>query len=452
MRVYSIKKQKYKRQNMRSIYAKFLLLFLFFGHSFGLFAQGVSLKEAVQMAIENRWELKNQQLQLQLSQGENDKLRAKWLPQVNASADARWNTQLQTSVFKNAPFANGQDVKLVLGVPFNNTLGLSAEQKIVDATAKYDRQINQANVESQQIALNKLKLDIKFVVIEAYYAALFQAEKMQFAQKTLQRAGNNLEVGKTKFEQGVLLKNDFDRLLLDENLAKSSLANAEQAYILSSKNLKYVIGEKAEQPLVLVETLENLFESVQGNPNVEGQRFEILQEQNALKINELTGQKQQTRLAPIISAYGNYTVLQLNDKFNPFSAGTWFPFNYDGVKLNVPVFDGKQTKLFKNDYAIRTQINKNTIEKLKADIDYEIQSAITSLNQEKMNLTDAKANLALAQQILQTDQLRYEKGTLLSSDLKNTEYSLQTAENNYLTSVYNFLVATVRYQKAVGEE
>ena len=54
------------------------------------------------------------------------------------------------------------------------------------------------------------------------------------------------------------------------------------------------------------------------------------------------------------------------------------------------------------------------------------------MNQEKANLTDTKANLALAQQILETDRLRYEKGTLLLSDLKNTEYSLQNAENNYL--------------------
>ena len=79
-------------------------------------AQKLSLDDALKMAIDNRFELKNQQLQLRIAEGEEAKLRAKWLPQVNASADMRWNTQLQTSVFKNAPFANGQDVKLVLGL------------------------------------------------------------------------------------------------------------------------------------------------------------------------------------------------------------------------------------------------------------------------------------------------------------------------------------------------
>jgi len=102
------------------------------------------------------------------------------------------------------------------------------------------------------------------------------------------------------------------------------------------------------------------------------------------------------------------------------------------------------------DFAIKAQVNRNNVEKLKADFGYEVRNTTNILNQEKINLEDTKANLVLAQQILETDRFRYEKGTILLSDLKNTEYSLQSAENNYLTSVYNFLVATVRYKKAVG--
>ncbi|AXE16685.1 transporter [Runella rosea] len=415
-------------------------------------AQRLTLNDAIKMALENRWELKNQQLQVQLAEGENDKLKAKWLPQVNASADMRWNTQLQTSVFKNAPFANGQDVKLVLGVPFNNNLGLSAEQKVYDAATKYDRQLNQATVQSQTITLEKLKSDLKLAVTEAYFAALFQREKLVLAEKTVERTKAYWEAGKTKFEKGALLKNDLDRLVLEFNNAQSNLNKSRQDEALSVENLKYQIGLKSEVVVELTENLTSLFlqnQSLSLESTID-QRPEILQEQAALKINELTEQKQKARLAPVVSAYGNYTALQLNDTFNPFASGTWFPFNYIGMKLNVPVFDGKQTALLKRDYAIKAQVNRNNVEKLKADFGYEVRNTTNILNQEKINLEDTKANLVLAQQILETDRFRYEKGTILLSDLKNTEYSLQSAENNYLTSVYNFLVAAVRYKKAVG--
>lgn len=414
-------------------------------------AQQLSLDDALKMAIDNRLELKNQQLQLRIAEGEEAKLRAKWLPQVNASADMRWNTQLQTSVFKNAPFANGQDVKLVLGVPFNNNVGLSAEQKVYDAATKYDRLINSETVEGQKITLEKQKIDIKQAVTEAYYAVLFNQERITLAEKAVVRAQAYWESGKTKWEKGTILKNDFDRLQLDVNNAQTALTKAKQDLKVNQAYLLYQIGLK-QTVLELTETLEKVLATSENTTpeTALDTRPELKQEQSALRVNELLQQKQKSRLAPLVSAYGNYTALQLNDKFNPFSSGTWFPFNYVGLKLNIPLYDGKQTALLRNEYALKTQVNRNTLERLKGDFEYEITNTATVLAQEKANVLDTKKNVALAQQILETDRFRYEKGTLLLADLKNTEYSLQNAETNYLNSVYQFLIAHVRYKKAAG--
>lgn len=430
--------------------------FVFFLLGIGLLpravnAQKIALEDALKMALENRLELKNQQLQLRIAEGEEAKLRAKWLPQVNASADMRWNTQLQTSVFKNAPFANGQDVKLVLGVPFNNNVGLSAEQKVYDAATKYDRLINSETVEGQKITLEKQKIDIKQAVTEGYYAVLFSQEKITLAEKAVVRAQAYWESGKTKWEKGTILKNDFDRLQLDVNNAQTALTKAKQDLKVNQAYLLYQIGLK-QTSVELTETLEKVLATSENTiPETSlDTRPELKQEQSALRLNELLQQKQKSRLAPLVSAYGNYTALQLNDKFNPFSSGTWFPFNYVGLKLNIPLYDGKQTAFLRNEYALKTQVNRNTMEKLKGDFEYEITNTTTVLAQEKANVLDTKKNVALAQQILETDRIRYEKGTLLLADLKNTEYSLQNAETNYLNSVYQFLIALVRYKKAAG--
>jgi len=170
----------------------------------------------------------------------------------------------------------------------------------------------------------------------------------------------------------------------------------------------------------------------------------------AFRLNGLNAQKQRAKNWPTLAAYGNYSVLQLADQFNPFQSGTWFPFNYVGLRLNVPIFDGGQARLAAKDYRIRQQINRNTVEKFRAEFDYEAKSAFKQMTQARLDIGETQKNVALAQQILATDQLRFDKGTLTLSDLKNAEFSLQNAENNYLTSVYNFLVALVRYKKAVG--
>lgn len=416
------------------------------------YAQKMTLEESIQTALTNRSEVKNAQLEIQVAQGENDRLKAQWLPQVRGAADVRWNTQLQTSVFKNAPFANGQDVRLVLGVPFNTTVGINAEQKIVDASAKYDRQLNAAKVEDQQIAREKTKIDLRQAVTEAYYAVLFNAEKVQLAQRALERAQAYQLAGRTKFDKGTLLANELDRLRLDVNNAQTSLKKAQTDQALSLENLVYQMGLAAGSPVQLADSLPSLFEKTIRTVSQESleRRPEILQEKNALKINELNEKKQSSRWLPLVSAYGSYTALQLNDVFNPFTAGTWFPYSYLGVKLEIPIFDGRQASLRKRDYAIQASINRNNLKQLDADFAYEIRSTATALAQEKDNLNDTRANLELARQILETDRLRYEKGVLLLSDLKNSEYSLQNAETNYLSSIYNFLLASLRYQKAAG--
>lgn len=140
----------------------------------------------------------------------------------------------------------------------------------------------------------------------------------------------------------------------------------------------------------------------------------------------------------------------MNNDFNPFAAGSWFPCNYIGHHAEVPIYDGKQAKLAAADYALRSQVNRLNLEKLKADTRYELQSARNNLELARLDLEESRKNIPLARQIFETDVFRFQQGVLLQSDLKNSELSLQTAENNYLAAVYNWLVADLGYRKAAG--
>jgi outer membrane protein TolC len=202
----------------------------------------------------------------------------------------------------------------------------------------------------------------------------------------------------------------------------------------------------------VADNLNDILKSTTENyQNLTEQRTEIKAEQIAIRLNAMNSQKQKARNTPTVSAYGNYSVLQLSEQFNPFQSGTWFPFNYVGLQAKIPLFDGGQARASAKDYQIRQQINRNTIEKYKLEFDYEAKNALKQMQQAKLDITETQKNVELAQKILERDKLRYEKGTLTFADLKNAEFSLQNAENNYLSKVYDFLVANVKYKKAVGD-
>lgn len=415
------------------------------------FSQSLSLEQAVQRGLENRIELKSQTLNVQIASTENEKVKARWLPQVSGSADLRWNTQLQTTVLPFAlPGSGESQTEIKLGRPFNNTFILQAEQKVYDANRKIDRAVNDTQVEAQKNNLAQIRVNLKQAITEAYYNGVFAKEKLNLSALAFQRAYSYFEVGKARFDQGSILKNDLDKLELDVSNARLAQTKNQQDYDLALIALQYQLNTNDKvEPAEDLQAIFNYSQIIENQSNIE-KRTEIKAEELNLRLNQLNAQKQLARNKPLVSAYGNYSFFQLAETFNPFEKGTWFPANYVGIRASVPIFDGRQARLAANDFKIRQQINTLNTEKLRNDFSFESKSTWNTLQQSKLNLEEAKKNIALAQRILETDKFRFEKGVILLSDLKNTEYSLQSAENQYLSSIYNFLIASVRYKKASG--
>ena len=415
------------------------------------FSQNLTLEQAVQRGLENRIELKSQNLNVQIASSENEKVKARWLPQVSGSADLRWNTQLQTTVLPFAlPGSGESQTEIKLGRPFNNTFILQAEQKLYDANRKIDRTVNDTQVEAQKNNLEQIRVNLSQSITEAYYNGVFAKERLNLSALALQRANSYFEVGKARFDQGAILKNDLDKLELDVSNARLTQTKNQQDYDLALIALQYQLNttDKVE-PAEDLQAIFNYSQIIESQSNIE-KRTEIKAEELNLRLNQLNAEKQLARNKPMVSAYGNYSFFQLAETFNPFEKGTWFPANYVGIRANVPIFDGRQARLAANDFKIRQQINTLNTERLRNDFSFESKSTWNTLQQSKLNLEEAKKNIALAQRILETDKFRFEKGVILLSDLKNTEYALQSAENQYLSSIYNFLIASVRYKRASG--
>lgn len=423
------------------------IVFIFI--SYPLFAQTpLSLNQALQQAQAHRLDVANGQLQTQLVQSDEARRRARWQPQVSAGADFRWNTQIQRSVIKNAPFANGQDLVLRFGTPITNVLNVQVEQKIYDATSRFDRQINQLNVASQEAALENTTITIRQQVTEVYYLAVFNREKIRLSDRARARAQGYVDQAQTRFQSGTLLQTDLDRFALDLSNAGQTYRNDQRDYALSLDQLRYRIN--APQAVVPADSLSTLFAQFQARAFATGSRVEVKQEELSRQVNELNQRREQARLAPVVTAYGAYVAQQFSDSFNPVAAQTWFPYNYVGVKVSVPIFDGRQTRLNRQDYVRRSQINQNTIQQLRNDFEYETRVARNTLDQARENMEQARRTITQAQNILAIDRVRFDAGTLLLADYRNSEYSLQQAETNYLRAVYDLLISQVQLQKAEG--
>ena len=74
-----------------------------------------------------------------------------------------------------------------------------------------------------------------------------------------------------------------------------------------------------------------------------------------------------------------------------------------------------------------------------------------TLAQARDNLAQTQLTIDQARRILAVESVRFGAGTLLQSDFRNSEYSLQQAENNYLRAVYDVLTGQLQLRKALGQ-
>jgi outer membrane protein TolC len=412
-------------------------------------SQGLSLQEAIETGWKNRTELKTRTLQVQLERQQDDKIRASWLPQVNASADFRYNAILQKSVLPLGEFgipgiAPDVTSTVAFGVPFTSTAGLEATQKIIDPVSSIDKKIHANSVEAQLNALEKQKKEIRYAITEAYYFVLYQKERLQLANDAVQRAQVNLENGQTRLQAGTALKSDTDRLLLDLSNTQLSARKARQDYDFSIEQLKHQMNVDKDATITIDETIKTMLKNM-SPPSIPQTLVNsaIRDEQIAMRGNQWQAKKSLKRYIPTVSAYGNLSLLALNEAI--------YPFSYIGLRAFVPLYDGKLAKKEAADYQLKQQINLLTMEKLQTELDFEIRSAQKALEQARMDLEESEKNITLARQLYATDQFRLEKGNIVASDLKNAEFTLLSSENNYMAAAYTYLITALKLKKLIEE-
>jgi outer membrane protein TolC len=120
-------------------------------------------------------------------------------------------------------------------------------------------------------------------------------------------------------------------------------------------------------------------------------------------------------------------------------------------QINVPIFSG-----FGND----AKIQKARIELIKSE--NTINNATNYMNlevfQSRMKylrsieyVEQQKENLDLANKILNITTIKYKEGVGSNLELTTANQDLKNSQTNYLTALYDLLVAKLDYQVALGQ-
>ena len=437
-----------------SIYLFFFLLFCSSIHAQDV--KSLSLTEALDLAIKNRKELSIQQLKVDQAQADINILHARRSLQIKASGDVRYNPVLQTSIIPGTAFQTGstpgEDREIQFGTRFNALVGVEGSYRLVDPTFKTDVDLAMQNKELSASNGEKEKIEIQFQVTKSFFEALLQKEAVQISKEQLKKAEYWMEIAQVQSANGTILPNDLLKFKRDLAVAKSNLEISERQYHQRCKEMAYFTGLPAGSE---VEPMGDLKD--QRFPNsidvlpLEDilKKPELQQTGIAMKIASLNQMRLEQGTKPSLDFYTNVNAQHLSNDFAIWNR--WFPFVFGGVRMQWNLMDGGLKKKNQEKYALEYKWQSLQLEKLQADFSHEWLTAQHDYILALKNIAIQDENIALSNQILQNDELKFKEGVGLATTLRESQLSVREANQLKLSYLADACQARLRMMSAAGK-
>lgn len=404
----------------------------------------ISLDEAIHYALRNRYDAKANQLDVALAENDVKKSKNEWLPEINATGDLHYNTRLQTMIF-----GGGEAFKM--GTTNLTTLSLNLSQPLYRPGLSNDIKISKVVADEKREAVREKESDIRLNVTTAYLDVILRGKELALSKDNAARYKALFSLAQDKRQLGTILESDLMQAQTDYENASIYLQKAEQNYDLALQTLKYNLNVRYTEELVLTDSVPILMERC--SLKAEESNTEELPELRRLRLsmqeNDLRLRKSNLAWLPTVSFIANYTTEQQADNFR-FAADNWFPYNYIGLKVSLPV-----SNLFKRN-TDRTHFREKSAQlalqynQKRHELNYERNKRFAELANAAGNISTSEKTLALSRRLYERKLNAYHLGTITYSAMLDSERAINTAEQNYITAVYDYLVAYAQYHRAIG--
>ena len=418
--------------------------------------KSLTLKEAINYALENKADAKKAKLKVENSNYQIQEVRSRALPQITANGSLNYNPILQTTVIDGAAFGQpGTVIQAAFGQKWSSTAGLSLTQALFDQTVFTGLKAAKSTREFYQINNQLTEEQVIERVANNYYQVYVQRQNLTVIDSTYKNTTKVRDIIKGQYDNGLAKKIDLDRVsvkISNINTMRQQVLNAVQ---IQENALKFYMGMPIETQIEIPQTaFEVSPHSLSEIPNTAIRtEYLLLKKQEQL----LTYQKK-----AIEASY--YTTLSLSAGYNFIGQGPkmpigakpadgvyWSDFSSIGLNLKVPIFTGFGTRAKVRQADIDLQTVKEDLNDTKLSLDLAFANAKTQIDNSLITITNQKENAQLAKEVLENTRNNYVQGLASLTDLLDAENALTEAQNNYTSAILEYKLAEIQLIKSKGE-
>ena len=415
-----------------------------------------SVKDCVEYALKNNVKVKNALLDIEIQKQDNRVTTARALPSLNGAGSYTDNVLIQTQLLPGEFFGQpaGTYVPVKFGTQYYTSGSVTLQQTLFDGEVFIGLQARKTSIDYRQKAAALTQDIIRANIYKIYYQLIVSKVQIQQLDANIARSQNLLHVNTE------LNKNGFAEKL-EVNKSEVQLANFQTEKLSAQSQidngyygLKFLMGMPEKDSLALTDSVTDdqlkqglLDEGVYDYNN----RNDYLLYKSLNLLNEYNVKRYKLSYYPTLSVTGNYARVGQGNSFNVFGKGQWFNSAYVGLNLSVPIFSGFSKNANVKEAELQLQQSQNTLNNLKDSIDNAVLQSINSYHSAIAALDYQKKNVALAEDVYNQSQKKYESGLGTTLDITNAQADLTIAQSNYVNAMYDAVIAQINYLDATGQ-
>jgi len=326
---------------------------------------------------------------------------------------------------------------------------VSVDQTVLDLAAIYNIHAGKQGVSASKFSYENTRQLVETNTVAAYIEALRSGAEVKRTASDLITAQTLHQLAKDQLEVGIDTGLDVTRAEVQLRNAEQEAINAKNNYEVALMFLAKTIGISPQTPLALKDVLD--YEQVIGKTRQEliDIAFYTRPDLRELKARE----KQYTLLAksaraeymPKLLFHFDYGAngLTPDDAVIP----TW---TIAGV-LSVPIFNGGRTVADIGRANADLMHVKSQVADLKSQIEFDVGSALLSLDSAYKQVKVARSGLTLAEKSLELSRDRFKHGLTNNVEVINAQNDLVRSEENLIRAFYSYNLSRVALARAVGD-
>ena len=410
----------------------------------GAFAEGemkIDLQTALDKAFATHADIKKAEYGLDAARANYNAARESFGPKVTFSHNFN-----RGGYWQEQPVLGGGFSKST-GNKFNNAFNLSVPifNPGLIASEKRFKAAYQSKVLGEELAF----ISLKQTVSDAYYTLLAAIDSQHVCEQSVAALQDHLKNVQAQYDVGVVAKVDLLRSEVELTSAQQDLIKAENRHSIAEARLNNMMGIAQDTKLSPVEELKyTAYEELLPNCINHAMLHRLDLQQSRLQVKAAEAALNSAKAGWLPSVSGALSNSWSDGKWPGDSGSNWGI----GVGVSMNVFDSGVTKSNVASAKADLMTAKESYRQDTDNVELDVRNCYNTLREAEKRISTTQVAVAKAEEDYHIAQVRYEAGVGTNTDVLDAQVALVQARNNFNSSLYDYNLAKVALDTAMGIE